>query len=136
MERGFRIRHSTALHGPEGNRVARAGAALPWVLFCVTLNALGQVLFKIARSAQPDGSILSAFSYGETWAALVIYGFSAVCWLWILSRTDLSLAYPLLSLTLPIVVGLSALLFAEAISIMRWAGVGVIVVGVSLLSRM
>ena len=135
MEIGFRIRHATALHGPEGNRVARVGAALRWVLLCVMLNAIGQVLFKIARSAQPDGSILSMFFQGETWAAFVIYGSSAVCWLWILSRTELSLAYPLLSLTLPIVVGLSALLFAEAISMMRWAGVGVIMVGVSLLSR-
>ena len=135
MKIGFRIQRSTALHGPEGNRVAHVSAALPWVLFCITLNAIGQVLFKIARSAQPDGSILSMFFQGETWAAFVIYGSSAVCWLWILSRTELSLAYPLLSLTLPIVVGLSALLFAEPISMMRWAGVGVIVVGVSLLSR-
>ena len=47
----------------------------------------------------------------------------------------LSLAYPILSLTFPIVLGLSAVFFAETITPLRWAGVGVIVVGVSLLAR-
>jgi len=105
------------------------------VLVTVALNAVGQILFKAARSAQPDASVLSLFLHFETWAAFVVYGLSAVCWLWVLSRARLSIAYPLLSLTFPIVVGLSALLFSESISAMRWVGVGVIVTGVSLLAR-
>jgi len=52
-----------------------------------------------------------------------------------LARAQLSLAYPILSLTFPIVLGLSAVFFAETITPLRWAGVGVIVVGVSLLAR-
>jgi len=110
-------------------------AVLRWVLLCVALNAIGQILFKVARVAQPSTSALSLFFHVETWAAFMVYGLSAVCWLWVLSRAQLSVAYPLLSLTFPIVVGLSALLFSESISAMRWAGVGVIVLGVSLLSR-
>ncbi|MGH9428782.1 MAG: 4-amino-4-deoxy-L-arabinose-phospho-UDP flippase [Terriglobia bacterium] len=110
-------------------------AVLRWVLLCVALNAIGQILFKVARVAQPGTSALSVFFHVETWAAFIVYGVSAACWLWVLSRAQLSVAYPLLSLTFPIVVALSAILFSEAISTMRWAGVGVIVVGVSLLSR-
>ena len=106
-----------------------------WVLLSVALNAIGQILFKAARAAQPDASVLSLFFHVETWAAFIIYGLSAVCWLWILSRAPLSLAYPLLSLTFPIVVGLSVILFSESISPIRWVGVGVIVTGVSLLAR-
>jgi drug/metabolite transporter (DMT)-like permease len=105
------------------------------VLVSVALNAIGQILFKVARSAQPDASVFSLFVHFETWAAFIVYGISAVCWLWVLSRAQLSLAYPILSLTFPIVVGLSALLFSESISAVRWAGVGVIVLGVSLLPR-
>ena len=108
---------------------------LRWVLLCVVLNASGQILFKAAGAAQSDASLLSAFFQVEAWGGFVIYGVSAVCWLWILSRVELSLAYPLLSLTFPIVVGLSAILFSESISSMGWTGVGVIVIGVSLLAK-
>lgn len=108
---------------------------LAGVLFSVALNAVGQLMFKAARTAQPDASVLRLFLHLETWIGLCIYGLSAVCWLWVLARTPLSLAYPILSLTFPIVLMLSVLLFAEAISPLRWAGVGVIVVGVSLLAR-
>ncbi len=105
------------------------------VLLSVGLNAIGQILFKAARAAQPDAPLLSLFLRFETWGAFIIYGLSAICWLWVLSRAQLSFAYPMLSLTFPIVVGLSALLFAEPMLLMRWTGVGVIVIGVSLLAR-
>jgi drug/metabolite transporter (DMT)-like permease len=105
------------------------------VLLSVVLNATGQLLFKAARVAQPDASVLHLFLHPETWYGFLIYGLSAICWLWVLARAQLSLAYPILSLTFPIVLGLSALFFAEVISPLRWAGVGVIVFGVSLLAR-
>lgn len=110
-------------------------AALGGVLLSVALNAAGQILFKAARVAEPDASLISLFLKPETWVGLVLYGLSAVSWLWVLSRAQLSFAYPILSLTYPIVVGLSAVVFGEAVSAVRWAGVGVIVVGVSLLAR-
>ncbi|MGE3539161.1 MAG: 4-amino-4-deoxy-L-arabinose transferase [Candidatus Tectimicrobiota bacterium] len=105
------------------------------VLFSVALNAAGQLLFKAARVAQPHASVAQLLRQPDTWCGLLIYGFSAICWLWVLARMQLSLAYPILSLTFPIVLGLSALFFAEAITPLRWVGVGVIVVGVSLLAR-
>lgn len=105
------------------------------VLFSVALNAAGQLLFKAARVAQPDASVLQLFLHHDIWAGLCIYGLSALSWLWVLARAQLSLAYPILSLTFPIVLGLSALFFAEAIPPLRWVGVGIIVLGVSLLAR-
>lgn len=108
---------------------------LAGVFLSVALNATGQILFKAARFAQPDASLLSLFLRIETWGGLFTYGLSAVCWLWVLSRASLSFVYPILSLSFPIVVCLSAVLFSEPILPMRWAGVGVIVAGVSLLGR-
>ncbi len=110
-------------------------AVLGAVLLSVVLNAAGQVLFKSAYAAHPEASLFSILPRLEIWGGFIVYGLSAVCWLWVLSRAQLSFAYPILSLTFPIVVGLSAVLFSEFISPMRWTGVGLIVVGVSFLSR-
>jgi multidrug transporter EmrE-like cation transporter len=105
------------------------------VLFSALLNAMGQVFFKAARAYHADVSFVSLFTYTETWFGLAVYGLSSVCWLWVLSRAPLSFAYPILSVTFPIVVGASAILFSELILPVRWMGVGMIMVGVSLLSR-
>src|SRR5258705_6555067 len=82
------------------------------ILLSVALNAAGQLCFKAARMAQPDASVLALFLHPETWGGLLIYGLSAVCWLWVLTLSQLSSAYPILSLTFPIVLGLSAVFFA------------------------
>ena len=110
-------------------------AVVAGVIFSALLNAIGQILFKAARAAQAEASLVSLFTASATWAGLVVYGFSAVCWLWVLSRAQLSFAYPILSLTFPIVVGASAILFSELILPMRWLGVGMIALGVSLLAK-
>ena len=111
------------------------GPLLWMVLLTIICNSLGQILFQAAQAAHPDASLLGVISQPGTWAAFLIYGLSAAAWLWVLSRAQLSLVYPLLSLTFPIVVGLSAILFTEAISPPRWAGVGMVVLGVSLLAK-
>jgi len=105
------------------------------VMLSVVLNSAGQLLFKAARMAQPDASVLHLFLHPGTWYGLCIYALSALCWLWVLARAQLSLAYPILSLSFPIVLILSTCFFAEAISLMRGVGVAIIVIGVSLLAR-
>ena len=109
--------------------------ALIVLLLSVLLNATGQVMFKSARLNHPEANLSEIFFYYETWLGFILYGLSAVCWLWVLSRAQLSFAYPVLALSFPIVVALSAVLFGEFISPLRWAGVAVIVLGVSLLAK-
>lgn len=108
-----------------------------WMILLVSilLNAGGQIFFKAARLQSQQASLLELFLDIETWLGLFLYGFSAICWLWVLSRAYLSYAYPILALSFPIVVALSALIFGEVISTLRWAGVILIVLGVSLLAR-
>jgi drug/metabolite transporter (DMT)-like permease len=105
------------------------------VIICALLNAIGQVLFKTARAVHSDATLLAMFGYLATWAGLTVYGVSAIFWLWVLARAQLSLAYPILALTFPIVVGASAILFSESILPLRWMGVGMVMFGVSLLAR-
>jgi multidrug transporter EmrE-like cation transporter len=105
------------------------------VILSALLNAAGQIFFKAARSMHSDASLLALFAYPEVWGGLAVYGLSAVFWLWVLARAPLSFAYPILSLTFPIVVGASAIWFAELILPLRWMGVGMIMLGVSFLAR-
>jgi multidrug transporter EmrE-like cation transporter len=105
------------------------------LFFSVVLNSIGQILFKAARTSHPDASLISLFTQLDTLEGLILYGLSAICWLWVLSRAQLSYAYPILSISFPVVMILSAVIFSESISPLRWFGVMVIVVGVSLLAR-
>jgi drug/metabolite transporter (DMT)-like permease len=110
-------------------------AALTMLLLSVVLNAAGQLMLKATRVDYPDASLIALFLHAKTWLALILYGLAALIWLWVLSRAQLSFAYPVLALSFPIVVALSAVLFSESISMTHWMGVGVIVFGVSLLAR-
>lgn len=65
-----------------------------------------------------------------------VFVFSAsIFWLAVLSRVNLSFAYPILALGYVLTALFSRLLFNEAISPTRWAGIIVICVGVVLVSR-
>ena len=56
----------------------------------------------------------------------------ALAWILILNKYELSWAYPFMSLTFPLVVFSSALLFQEQLSWLKVFGVSLIVVGVAL----
>jgi drug/metabolite transporter (DMT)-like permease len=116
-------------------KIKSKNAVLIILLMSVLLNAAGQVFFKAARAGYPDASLVELFLHFETWLGFILYGFSAICWLWVLARAQLSFAYPVLALSYPIVVALSALFFGETVTTLRWAGVVFIVFGVSLLAK-
>jgi multidrug transporter EmrE-like cation transporter len=126
------------VHGQEKSIMAKCSdrkILLGGVILSALLNATGQIFFKAARSAHSDASLFSLSAQPEIWGGLAVYGLSSVCWLWVLARAPLSFAYPILSLTFPIVVGVSAIFFSELILPLRWMGVGLIMLGVSFLAR-
>lgn len=67
---------------------------------------------------------------------LAMYAVGAVIWLVVLSRVNLSYAYPMIALTY-VLVPLAAWLFLNepAIPLMRWVGMGVIIVGVIIVAQ-
>ena len=66
---------------------------------------------------------------------LMLYGMGAAVWIVVLSRVPLSFAYPMLGLSYVAVVLVSALFLQESVSLTRWAGVVLIVVGVALVGQ-
>ena len=65
-------------------------------------------------------------------AAVLLYCVGFVLWLVVLSKLQLSYAYPILALSYCLVPLLSRLIFGEPVSLMRWIGIAIICVGVVL----
>ena len=116
-----------------------------FILSGVLLNACAQVLLKAGTNAMGGAIHLTAQNWFATGikvvtqlpilAGLACYAVSLVVWIVGLSRTDVSLAYPMLSLGY--VVGtLGAWMFlGEAVSLQRLGAIVVIMAGVALLAR-
>jgi multidrug transporter EmrE-like cation transporter len=114
------------------------------ILVCVALGVCGQLLLKHGMSSDPDqvdevGEVLprliKAALNPVVIAGFTFYAVSAALWLIVLTRTELSYAYPLLSMGYIIVVLLSRVFFGEAVTLTRFLGTVVIACGVWLISR-
>ncbi|HDM09305.1 MAG: EamA family transporter [Deltaproteobacteria bacterium] len=117
---------------------------LPLILAGVFLNAAAQVCLKQGMRAIGHfdfvfGSILPTGIrvIGNVYVLLgmVCYAVSIVVWLMVLSRVDVSYAYPLLSVGYIVTAFAGKAFFGEALSSVRWAGILVICFGVYLITR-
>jgi multidrug transporter EmrE-like cation transporter len=118
-----------------------------WTLLLsgVALNAAAQLLLKAATrytgplvsdTAQVDWLNAAALLKAPPlWVGLGCYGVSVVLWLGALSRLPVSVAYPMLSLGYVVNAVAAAVLFGEAVTATKLAGIGLIGLGVILLSR-
>lgn len=69
------------------------------------------------------------------WGGLVLFGFSAIVWLVVLSRASLSFAYPFAALTYVMILLFDHFVLDENVPALRWAGVAFIATGIVLISR-
>jgi len=116
-----------------------------FIISGVLLNACAQVLLKAGTNALGGAIHLTVSNAFETFirvasqlpilAGLACYALSLVVWIMGLSRTDVTIAYPMLSLGY-VVAALGAWMFlGETISPQRLLAIAVIMVGVALLAR-
>jgi uncharacterized membrane protein len=106
-------------------------------LFSISLSASAQVLMKIGMSSTTaDASIMEAATNYYVLSGFAAYGIGAVLWLKVLSRVELSLAYPLVSLAFVLVAILSWLVLGERLSPSRIIGIALIVAGVTLMGAL
>ena len=112
--------------------------ALVLALFCVLLSSAAQIAMKRGMGAPVSADVGTTYAHALTsplvWLGLALYGASAVLWLWVLSRLDVSVAYPLVSLGFVTTLALGVLWLGEPFSWLRMAGCTLIVMGVSLLA--
>lgn len=118
--------------------------SLALIVTGVLLNAVAQLALKAGvkdlgpiglslDQVWPVSSRLMAEPY--LWTGLVCYGVSVVIWILALSRVEVSIAYPMLSLGYVVNAAAAWWLFGEALGPMRLLGIGIIIVGVYILAR-
>jgi multidrug transporter EmrE-like cation transporter len=110
----------------------------------VVLGAAAQLLLKAGANAVGaftfDSSTIASAALRlavqpHLLAGVALYAASLVVWILALSRVEVSVAYPMVSLGYVITVLAAWWWLGEAITPMRLAGVGLIVVGVILVAR-
>jgi drug/metabolite transporter (DMT)-like permease len=69
------------------------------------------------------------------WVGVIFYLVNFFLWITLLSRVDLSVAFPLSSLTYIIVPILAVAFLQEKVHFVRWAGILFIIIGVSIAGR-
>jgi drug/metabolite transporter (DMT)-like permease len=98
----------------------------------------GQLLFKMAANAMaPQMSVpglLALFCNPYFLSALVLYAGLALLWVWILSFTPLSRAYPFVALAFALTPLLAGSLFGETISLRLIIGLLLILGGLFFVS--
>ena len=87
-----------------------------------------------ASLARPVDTLLRVFSMPLVWLGLACYGVTALLWLVILSRLDLSYAYPVVCSSVLLVAFFSGLFLGETITIRTWCATALILVGLVLLA--
>lgn len=112
--------------------------ALVLVLICVVIGAVAQISMKAGMSQLQLSSVLEFFSISKIWAAFtnpfvffgaLCYALGLILWLAALSKLDVSYAYPLLSIAYVLTAVAAWLFLKESISVVRWAGIFLVIAG-------
>jgi multidrug transporter EmrE-like cation transporter len=117
---------------------------IPLILFGVLLNAFAQIALKqgmrgigfFSFSLENIFPILSRVSLNPfVITGLSCYVLSVIVWLMVLSRVEVSFAYPLLSIGYIVTAFAGYFFFGENMGYIRWAGILIICLGVYLITK-
>jgi multidrug transporter EmrE-like cation transporter len=114
------------------------------VLAGVLLNAAAQLLLKAGTNAvgKFEFAAANAVPVGLKLAlephilgGIACYVISVVVWILALSRVEVSIAYPMLSIGYVVNAVAAYYLFGEAVTATRLVGIGIIILGVFIVAR-
>ncbi len=110
----------------------------------VLLNAVAQLLLKAGTNSVGVFAFSSDNLVPVGWklatephivGGLGCYVLSVIVWIMALSRVEVSIAYPMLSIGYVVNALAAWYLFGEAVTLTRLAGIGVIIIGVYIVAR-
>lgn len=119
-------------------------STLRLIALAVAMGAAGQTFLKVSVDGVDFASIIGrgpmavlefVLRSPVLLAGFLMYAIGALAWIIVLSRVDLSFAYPFLALNFVVITLVSRFLLGESIPPMRWLGVGVICAGILLIAR-
>lgn len=114
------------------------------ILLGVGLNAAAQLLLKAGTNTVGHFEFSMANAWPMGWrlvtephilGGMLCYAVSLVVWIMALSRVEVSIAYPMLSIGYVANAIAAYYLFGEAVTPMRMVGIGIIVLGVYIVAR-
>jgi multidrug transporter EmrE-like cation transporter len=114
------------------------------ILLGVLLNAGAQLLLKAGTNSVGHFAFNRDNIIPVGWqlatephivGGLTCYVISVVVWIMALSRVEVSIAYPMLSIGYVVNAIAAWYLFGEALSVTRLVGIGIIIVGVYIVAR-
>ena len=113
-----------------------------FIISSVLLNALAQILLKAGMNKFGNIDLKNSIINTSISIALnpyiitgfISYGISILLWLWVLSKVDVSLAYPFQALGYIVVTILAWLIFQENISFTRIMALIFITIGLIILA--
>lgn len=115
------------------------------IFFSVSLSALAQIALKIGMTApgvrraldqsdQLAKLFVTVFSSPYILVGFLMYITGAVLWLFVLSKLDVSLAYPYIGIGFIITMVVGTMFLGEALSMSRFVGTLLVVAGITLIS--
>ena len=110
-----------------------ATAATAHILLKIGMNEVGEINAETIKT--PGKLIGQMITTPAILAAIPVYAISNVGWLIVLSRLNLSVAYPFLASLYVILPILSMIFLSETLSVQHWTGIVVIGIGVGIVLR-
>ena len=112
---------------------------LPIVFLGALLSAAGGIFLKLGAMRLPPVhgalDLIEIFLNWRIMTGLALYFIPAVIWILLLRKVELSLLQPLMSMIYVVTPFLAVYFLDEHVSLARWSGIVVIVIGVIIISR-
>lgn len=108
------------------------------ILLAVTGQLLmkkGMLIFGTFPLNQLAYKLVPMFLNPYVFFGFTCFAASSIFWLAVLSRLELSFVYPMVSVAYVLVAIASLIFFKENVTLIRWMGILVIIMGVFLISR-
>lgn len=110
-----------------------SAVGLAAILIAVLLGTAAQLLLKAGTNATPFGLALALDP--RVLGGAACYAVSLLFWVFALSKTPVSVAYPMVSLGFALNALLAWWLLGESLATLKLVGIGFIIVGVILVAR-
>ena len=110
------------------------------IISSIACSALAQIMLKLGMGKVVIESItleslLHLFFNPFILAGMTLYVTAMLIWLYVLKNVEVSYAYPFTALGFIMVMFISYFFLSEQVTLMRLAGIGLIVAGIFLISK-
>ena len=110
--------------------MATKNFAIIMMVFCTALTSFAQVFYK-KGSASLSFDIMSIITNYNIIIGLILYGFGAVIMIYAFKHGEVTVLYPIITLSYIWVSLLSVYFFGEIMNLYKWLGVIAIIIGVT-----